>query len=144
MVLEALAAVGLAGNIVQFVTFCSDLLGTAKEIRHSYSGLASENVELQTIARHLQGLTEQLQEQAHGLHDPSVVDLVEPCKQVSEELLSAIQALESHWPKGESRGWRSLLKALKSAWGQKRIAAIHERLDKLRKELSMTLVSQIQ
>lgn len=60
--MEALAAVGLAGNVVQFVQFSSQLIAEAKSIKTS--GSPSSIPELRKLAERLVTLTEPLVTQA--------------------------------------------------------------------------------
>ena len=53
----ALAAVGLAGNIVQFIHFGCSLIFEGRQIYVSTSGLTEENTDLHTIAEDLDECT---------------------------------------------------------------------------------------
>jgi hypothetical protein len=53
--LEALVALSLAGNIVQFVDFASELLSEGRQIRHAGSTIT--NLDLQAICRDLECLS---------------------------------------------------------------------------------------
>jgi hypothetical protein len=53
--LEALAALSLAGNIVQFVDFASELLSEGRQIRQA--GSTVTNLDLQAICRDLERLS---------------------------------------------------------------------------------------
>jgi len=53
MVLEALVAMSLTGNIVQFVHFTCSLFSKGREIYRSTSGTTSELGELRTIAEEI-------------------------------------------------------------------------------------------
>jgi hypothetical protein len=50
MALDAISAIGLAANILQFVDIIAGLLSDAKEIYHSAKGATTENIELQSLA----------------------------------------------------------------------------------------------
>jgi hypothetical protein len=58
--MEALTAVGLASNIVQFISFAGDLVSTSKQISRSANGTLVENLEIEAIAQNLQNLSESL------------------------------------------------------------------------------------
>ena len=51
--MEALAAVGLAGNIVQFISFASETLSKSREIYLSASGTTEEYMDLKLISQDL-------------------------------------------------------------------------------------------
>ncbi len=48
--MEALAAVGLASSIVQFVDFATNIISKGYHYQKSVDGVLDENVELQAIA----------------------------------------------------------------------------------------------
>ena len=49
-IMEALAAVGLASSIVQFVDFATKIISKGYQYQKSVDGVLDENVELQAIA----------------------------------------------------------------------------------------------
>lgn len=55
--MEALAAIGLAGNIVQFIDFTCKLLDQATSIYLSHTGSLGTDRDIETIARSLQELS---------------------------------------------------------------------------------------
>jgi hypothetical protein len=57
---EALAAVSLAGNIVQFVDISSKLFFTAKEIHCSVTGASQQHQDLLQTKRDLKAVCERL------------------------------------------------------------------------------------
>ena len=82
--LEPLAAVGLAGNIVQFVDFTAQLCLRIKELSSSSSGLPKE-LEKQTIQ--LSGLLHVLKELAQNPQGPTLAHgVLERCFLESNEL----------------------------------------------------------
>jgi hypothetical protein len=58
--MEALVAVGVASNVVQFVDFAAKLIQTSNELRHGAA--SSENKDYSLVATHLEVL-------AGGIHD---------------------------------------------------------------------------
>jgi hypothetical protein len=59
--MEALVAVGLAANIVQFVSFAREVISAGREISHNVEGALVENLEIEETARNLRGLSVKLQ-----------------------------------------------------------------------------------
>lgn len=143
MVLEALSAIGLAGNIVQFVHFTWELISKSQEIYHSTSGLSAEHLELKVVSQSLQRLATQL-EVYHG-QKSSLGILAKQCKDVANELLSAIQKLQGDDPRGhpeKSKKWKSFRHALKCVWKMDHIVKLQSRLERLRNEIMLQLVSE--
>jgi hypothetical protein len=56
--MDPLTAVGLAGNIVQFVDFTGKLISATQKLYVSESGANAENLELEGLAQNLQQLAE--------------------------------------------------------------------------------------
>lgn len=54
--IEALAAIGLAGNVVQFADFASQLVKAGRELYKSANSTTVKNEELELLARHLRDL----------------------------------------------------------------------------------------
>ena len=59
--MEALAAVSLAGNILQFLTFTGDEISKSRQIRTSSSGILKEHHDLECLTTDLKGLSCRLQ-----------------------------------------------------------------------------------
>lgn len=128
---EALAALGLASNIVQFVSFASDLISKSHDISKSANGRFVENLELEAITSTLHKLN-------HGLSRPvatgassspaekGLQELCNGCENVTEELLEVVQSLKSQGP---HTGWNSF-RRLSRASG-KRTRSRHCRHDSI-------------
>ncbi|KAF2114241.1 hypothetical protein BDV96DRAFT_112563 [Lophiotrema nucula] len=134
--MEALAAVGLASNVVQFVQFSCELLSKAREIRHSAHGNLKEHLELDTIAKHLKSHTDQLE--VNVTQGSSLYDILHQCRNIAIELSSAIQTLQNGAP-GKRRKWQSFKDALRTVWKEKKITELQARLENLRSELILHL-----
>ena len=147
MVLEALAAVGLAGNVLQFIDFTHDLITGAQEIRHSSTGLTADNYDLQLIADDLSRLSDGFTVPDSEFVGPLSVNQVKisnlalSSKNVSDELLATITQL-----KGDEKSvlkWHSFRKALKSILKKGEINDLVEKLKGLREQLSFHVVSHV-
>lgn len=141
MVLEALAAIGLAGNVVQFVHFVGSLVAKSRQIRRSALGLADETCDLEVIAKHLHEYLRAFGSDSSGLG--AVSSLATRCEDVATELLTAISELKQNQKRskvGEKFG--SFRKALKSVWKKEELLGLQSRLESLRDELMLQLVSK--
>lgn len=58
--LDPFTALGLAGNLVQFVDFLYKLLSESKSLYASSIGASAENIILETVAKDLNLLTDKL------------------------------------------------------------------------------------
>lgn len=144
--MDPLTALGLASNIVQLITFASDLVSKGREIYKSVDGALVENLELETITTTLQELSqsvhlprrprlEKLTKTERKLHE-----LCHDCNDVSGQLLGVIRGLKA---KGPATRWNSFRHALNSVWKENEIEALETRLDRYRRQLDTTLLMSL-
>ena len=139
--MEALVAVGLAGNIVQFVDFSCTLFERTTSIYHSHAGSSAEADSLESITKDLQDLTSKLSQgsqhhAASAQHDVGLRKLAQECQEVAAELLSVLLEV-----KAKKRGskWSSFRAALKSARSQPKVDAMENRLVAYRSQIILHL-----
>ena len=112
--LDPLTALGLAGNIVQFVDFSSKIVSKARDIHNSANGSLPENIDTETVAQSLRVLYSNI---APQLDSPSSAQeeilnkLCIGCDNIAQELLQALGKLTIQ---GKRTKWKSLRQALKS------------------------------
>ena len=160
--MEALAALGLASNVVQFVQFVSELISTGTEIAGSVQGTSQRTLELEEVYKSLSDLSSRLHcggnsrqnnDDTSGLrgllvhridlsqrvelqsHIQSLERLAGDCNLLCEQLLGTIQKLRVQ---GTSyRPFKSFIAALKTAWNVKKIRDLEERIDQYQKTISL-------
>lgn len=135
--MEALAIIGLVGNIVQFVDFSGKLISKSTELYRSSEGALAENVDTETTTNHLVLLNSKLRGAATATGDRALENLCKSCNTVAEKLLAALDKVKV---KGEQRKWKSVRKALQSVWSKEEIGELERRLSKLREELNSHIV----
>jgi len=59
--MEALTAIGFIANVIQFVDLGAKLVGSAKEMRNSVSGMTLENKSLEEVTIQMRDLTSRLE-----------------------------------------------------------------------------------
>lgn len=111
--MEALAAIGLVRNIVQFVDFSGKLISKSIQLHHSYDGALIENVDTENAAKHLMVLT---------------------------DLLFALNKIKM---KDRQQKSESIRKALRSVWSQDDIRKLEQRLVKLKEELTFHIIVRL-
>lgn len=147
--MEGLAALGLAGNVIQFIQFASGLISTGSDVYNSASGASTRNIELEKIYKRLATFTSSLQSQGttedsclpetraypplawateNIAHVDALNDLAKDCKELCDELLETISKLRVEG--GRWRLFRSFVVALQAVWDSKKIAEMEERLDR--------------
>lgn len=137
--MEALAAVGLAGNILQFLNFTGDAISKSRQIHDSVNGTLKEHEDLETVTTDLKDLSVRLQASS-GPVDSVLEQLCTRCREIADELL---KALESFCVKGKYTRSQSLRKALKVLWGKEKLKVLEERLAIFRQELILHITVEL-
>lgn len=140
---EAVAALGVAATIVQFIDFSGRILSEGYRLHRSKRVSPSKNEELECIALDLHKLHDELQcqenktYQAPTPNDIQLQRLAEQCRDVCLELLEALEKMKTVDPAGK---WRSFRIALKTVWGESNIKSLQVRLDEARQELIVRIL----
>ena len=137
--MEALAAVSLAGNILQFLDFTSNAISKSRQIHASTSGSLKEHDDLQDLTLDLKGLSGRLQASA-GPVDPVLEHLCIQCREVADEMLKALESLRV---KGKCIRIQSLRKTLKVLWGKEKLKVLEKRLAGFRQEFTLHVTVEL-
>lgn len=144
---DPFSALGVAGNIVQFLDFGSKLVSKGKEIYSSADGSSITNVELEIISQDLHEITDSLAStppsnlsQIYNLGDDEMRRLATSCKAVAEQLLGVVRDLKVD-ENCKHRRWKSFRQALKSVWKDSDIQSLQDRLDGFRGQLTIRLIT---
>lgn len=137
-----MTALGLASNIIQLISFTSDIVSKSRELYKSQDGKLVEHAELEAITKNLQELSNDIifpsrHRSAISQADKDLAELCEGCKEISRQLIGAIQGLKAQ--RGNKR-WNSFRQALKTIWKEDEIARISERLDRYRAQIDTRLL----
>lgn len=140
--IDPLTALGLASNIVQLITFTSDLVSKSREYYHSVDGRLLDKLELEAITSTLQNLSSDLivptsEKSQVTQTERQLKELCTGCKQVTRELLALIGSLKSD---GSRSRWKSFRQALRSMWQEEKINDLEKRLDRYRRQIDTTLM----
>lgn len=146
--MEAIAALGLASNIIQIVDFSSRIISRGQEIYSSTDGSTAEHALLSDVARNLaelyQSLTVSGKVQEKGkrkltVADKQLVKLQIESQQIANDLQEALNRVKLT---KRDKKWRSVRHALLSIQSDKEIAILAARLDKIRQQVdSAAMVS---
>jgi hypothetical protein len=148
MVLDPLSAIGLAGNIVQFVDFSYKLFSQTQEIYSSATGASKDTEDIFGITIHLRQLCEKLSSSTHisrssGLysHDnDSLRTLSRDSLAAADEMIAALNNIRSQ---GTQSKWSSFRLCLKTVWKQSKIDRMEKRLDRYRSQAILVLSAMI-
>lgn len=135
--MDPVAALGLAGNIVQFVDFSCKVLQDTKNLYGSSTGASAENDVIETICNDLNNLNNALTAPSEpGAIPDSIWSLAGNCKGVAAELLQLLDKIKVH---GANRKWKSFIQALRSVWKKEQIEELVRRMERLRNETQFSL-----
>lgn len=165
--MEALTALGVAGNVVQFVDFLLKLLSEGSEIAGSMHGATEQVLELKDIYDHLNTFSSTLcrgGNHANGTnmsprgligildsnigasqganlqsHIKALEELTTECTTLCGKLLEVVRSLQFKAASGSP--FKSFIAALKTAWSSKKIKTLEESLDRYQKIISLHFLS---
>jgi hypothetical protein len=145
--MEALAAVGLASNVLQFISFAQDLVSTSKQISRNADGALVENLELEAITKNLDHLGSSLLVRVR--HDDAdtkeLRKLCEGCRYISGLLIERLKSLKVNSKLSGTVGqqWASFRQALNSVMNAEEIADLERRLDRYQKAINSALLASL-
>lgn len=142
--MEAVAAFGVAGNVIQFVQFASTLLSTAATIYQSASGSTLEADAMEKIYGTLLQFSRDLETGdrdcgiRHSKHEDALVELAAACEEKCQELLRLVGDLKVT-PGRKQKLWKSVHAALRTICPPARIEKLQEDIDALQKSMTLLL-----
>ena len=135
--LDPITAIGLAGNIVQFVDFSWSLLCESKKLYDSGTGVSAENEDLEIISSDLLRLSDALTAPSStGAMPLETMKLVSQCKEVAHELLAVLDDIRE---KGPRKRRKSFVAALQSRLKKEQISSLVARMERLRGQMQIHL-----
>jgi hypothetical protein len=144
--MDPLTAIGLAGAVVQFVSFSHELVSLGKEIYGSASGLRTKSVELESVIKDLSENHASLRHNVSPVlqdrtpQETNLVSLVEECEPIYKELQRVLAGLQAQ---GNHRKWSAFCKALKSIWKEDQINDMERRLQRLQQQIDSHVIADI-
>jgi hypothetical protein len=153
--LDPFTALGVAGNIVQFVDYTTRLISKSREIYQSAEGASFEHLDLEVIASNLSRLTEGLRKDLHRhLISPTnghisvsgtsekraeiqLGSINAKCAQEADALLAILRDLRVE---GKHKKWQSFRQALMTVWKDDQIKGVVSKLSEYRKALDTELL----
>jgi hypothetical protein len=144
--MDPMAALGVAGNIVQFVDFSIKLFRKAHEIHTSMAGNLRENLDAKEVANTIRILQSRLRlinrvDTPYVSETQSLLEgLCSSCDETANELLETLKMLEIQ---GKKTAWKSMRQAMKSVMGKAAVLEISSRLENFRGLLEMTVLVEL-
>ncbi|KAI8955798.1 hypothetical protein F4801DRAFT_176095 [Xylaria longipes] len=168
--MEALAALGLASNIVQFLDFTWRLTSATGEIRNSASGATERTIELDKIFGKLSAFCSDFLKRPEAAdsddevkrmqklfsnpesdlqrqiiiqsHTRSLQGLASDCAALCQQLLAVTSKLQARG--GSSHRFRSFKTALRTLWDERKISDLEERLKRHQRAISFHFLPLIE
>jgi hypothetical protein len=135
---DPLTAIGLVGNIVQFIDFGCKIVSKTTETYKSADGVLKENADLEIVTNDLISINTILTTSSAATSaDPALENLCLGCVEVSTELLAALAKVKAG---KDPTKWRSVRKALRSVWSKDKISSLEARLGGFRDEVNLRIV----
>lgn len=143
--LDPLTALGIAANVVQFIDFTLRIIAKSNDIHQSASGSLVEHDDLSKVTLDLSALSKKLQDAltmtattANLTPDEQALHhLSTGCFEASQELMQALQKLQSSGKLGRFRSFRQ---ALKTVWSKDEIKQLERRVGMYKEELTFRIV----
>ena len=133
-----LSAIGLAGNIIQFVDFGTKVVSIAAEIHKSSTGSLREHEELDLVVKDLEQQCSTLNSALLASGDPLMGELLASCKAIATELAVILgQVKQPQNRRGIAATVRGSFRVLRST---SRIKDLERRLDRIRAEICARLL----
>lgn len=136
--MEALTALGVAGNVVQFVDFGIKSIKTVRELYKSLDGTLNSLAEIEKQAVEQTQYFMTIQTGPLSKQDPGLAKLVMACSTLSNELLDLLRSLKMD--PGKKRIFESASKSMKAFRAQSRIKDLERGLDKIREAICTRLI----
>ena len=145
MVLEAVAAVGLAGSVITLVDFAVKLISKGRQYHKSADGSLKEFVDIRNVADNLDRLSQNVIGSAQSFshsgassHEIQALQTVaENCLEITSEFSAVLAKLGYQGPLSK---WKSFRQAVKHLLGKKEIERMLQRLRLVREDLAIHLL----
>ena len=128
---EALAIIGLVGNVVQFMDAGGNLFLLIRELYRD--GSLTENTELEKRIGVLQESLEKLKDGPASLKGSALAELVEACFVLSSDLMTILKGLRPNEQKNQLL--QATSKSLKIIRRRRQMKDIEHRLEKMRDDI---------
>ena len=145
--LEPLAAIGLAGSLVQFVDFCGRIIAEGYSAYQSANGVSKDNAHLEVVIRDLQAWSKKfnaVQTSPSTLSDDekALQGLRVDCSLLAGELLSILEKLRVKRT-GHLRSISAFGKSVRRFHKSDQIKRLSKELDDIRSEINSRLLTII-
>lgn len=139
MPVDPLTAIGLAGNIVQFIDFGTKIVSKAHDIHTSATGATRDVSDLNHVTEELRRTSQVLRNglASVGGDDSNLEILCRACIETAQKLIVVLRELTANESPSK---WKSVRQALKSVWKKEEIESMRQSLAGYRAQLTLHVV----
>lgn len=142
--MESLAALSLAGNVLQFIEFSSELVRDAASVYRSASGLPAELQDMaiitENLASHMNRLSAPAIKPNSSVNEQALVSLAKNCQATCSELQQLVEGIRGKTPRSRGNSFLVTWKALRRKGELERL---EKRLDRYRSQILSHIVSML-
>lgn len=144
--MEALAAVGLASNVAQFLEYGITGVRIFSEIVSNADGTSKQNIELEQVTSLIKGTMMDIKNgnPESASKDATLVTLVDRSLEISEEIVKILESIKMSYEKGKLRVIEGVYKTGKALWKRDELEQLSGRLFNLRAAVSSHLIVLIE
>ncbi|KAK7698058.1 hypothetical protein SLS64_012936 [Diaporthe eres] len=146
--MDPLSALGAAAAVTQFVDYAVTILRDTREIIKSVDGQTAKHIELSSISMDLTRLAEDVDVKSKGLvtidtdHSEQIfLRLCGECREIAKQLLTSCARLQSTGVTRLEVAANGFVAAVKGVWNSGKIEDLHERLDQVRQQMMMAVLT---
>ena len=147
--ITALTAIGLAGNVVQFVDYALKIVCKGSEAYNSVSGVTNENLGIERVTSELRASVEKLSSslsncsiqkdgQSVNGEDAGLVEIAQSCGKIAASLINRLDTFKVE--PGRLRRLRSLGQAIKAAWNRDEVEHLEATLGNYQRQLDTRII----
>lgn len=135
--MEAVLAIALAGNILQFLQAAGSVLSKAQQLYRSIDGILIEHADSKRIAQDLKRRSTQISQAVDGIPAPELCRVCNECASIASELVPVLEKLQV---KGKHSRSQSIRKAIEGVLRSDQIFKLEKRLSKCREQLVLHII----
>lgn len=149
--MEAVVALGIAGNSVQFLDFASKLCATSIEIYRAADGASASNAQAEALLKSFIDSTDEVTldlgqymvalqtttQKASGKSDAQIASIILDCQAIATDLSQRFEKLRSSGKPGK---WKSFVGGVKCMWKKNELEELQEKLKRHRAELEWRIL----
>ena len=140
--ITALSAIGLAGNVAQFVEFALKIVAKGNEAYKDINGVSDENSNIDKVTRELcttsRKLSDSLSEYHDGSDDTGLITIAQSCENIAGDLINRLEKFKVK--PGRFRRLRSLGQAIKAEWKKDEVKRLEATLKKYQRQLDTRII----